>query len=132
MCTWRLHPTAELTPRPIQLCRGPPSHPDQARGRRILAPPSREALLAPSGFDWAAAAATAAEVPAELELEHVHGYESVRNAAPNVHLACGGRRLVHYAAALGISTSLPDLPSALGTAAGAPTAAADLDLCVRA
>lgn len=118
--------------RPVQLCRGPPSHPDQARGRRILAPPSREALLAPSGFDWTAAAAAATEVPAELVLEQVHGYESIRNAAPNVHLACGGRRLVHYAAALGISTRLPldlqpdlppGLPHAHGTAAGALAAA---------
>lgn len=96
---------------PLQLCRGPPSHPDQARGRRILAPPSREALLPPTGFDWAAAAAAAADVPAELELEHVHGYESVRNAAPNVLFACGGRRVVHYAACLGISTQLPEPPA---------------------
>lgn len=103
---------------PLQLCRGPPSHPDQARGRRILAPPSREALLAPAGFDWDAAAAAAATVPAELQLEQVHGYESVRNAAPNVHFACGGRRIVHYAACLGISTLVPERENAQ-TSAGA-------------
>eukprot|EP00892_Ulva_mutabilis_P002986 jgi/Ulvmu1/12689/UM094_0047.1 len=118
----------------LQLCRGPPSHPDEARGRRILAPPAREALLPPTGFDWDAAdAAAAADVPAELVLEQVHGYESVRNSAPNVHFACGGRRVVHYAACLGISTHIDNMPAVAqhGTTAstGSRAQRPDHELC---
>ena len=79
--------------------------PAQARRHRILAHPSRAALVPPTGFDWDAASRLAADVPASLELEHVHGYESVRNSAPNLFYTSTGR-IVHYAAALGIVTDV--------------------------
>lgn len=84
--------------------------PAQARRHRILAHPSRAALVPPTGFDWDAASRWAVDVPATLQLEHVHGYESVRNSAPNLFFTSTGH-IVHYAAALGIVTDLSCIPS---------------------
>lgn len=112
--------------------------PAQAKRHRIIAHPSRAALVPPSNFDWDAAARKAADVPAELELEHAHGYESVRNSAPNLFFTSNGH-IVHHAAALGIVTDIRSItearqkssvahPQRSGTL-GVPTASVTMPSC---
>ncbi|KAK9828859.1 hypothetical protein WJX72_002429 [[Myrmecia] bisecta] len=72
---------------------------------RILVPPCRTPLYAPSAFDFQAAAARSAQQPsARLELEAVHGYAGFDNTCPNLFYAHDGS-IVYYTAGVGLAAA---------------------------